>query len=127
MRIEHFAINVGDPIKMAAWYVTNLGMSVARKLDEPPYMHFLTDSSGSVMIEIYNNPKDEVPNYAEMKPQLLHLAFISKDPSADQAKLVAAGATLLNETHFEDGSHLAMLRDPWGLAIQLCKRGTALL
>jgi catechol 2,3-dioxygenase-like lactoylglutathione lyase family enzyme len=127
MKIEHFAFNVADPVKMADWYITYLGMTVARKLDEAPYTHFLTDSSGSVMIETYNNPKDEVPNYAEMKPQLLHLAFVSEDPSADQKKLVAAGATLLDETHFEDGSHLAMLRDPWGLAIQLCKRGTALL
>jgi glyoxylase I family protein len=38
-----------------------------------------------------------------------------------------AGASLADEIRLADGSHLVMLRDPWGLAIQLCKRGTPML
>ena len=67
MKIEHFALNVAEPVAMAAWYVDNLGFKVARHMDEPPFAHFLEDSSGTGMLEIYNNPPDEVPVYAEHK------------------------------------------------------------
>ena len=49
----------------------------------------------------------------------LHIAFVSKDVDADEAKLIAAGATKYGETIREYGNTIAMLRDPWGLAIQL--------
>jgi predicted enzyme related to lactoylglutathione lyase len=62
-----------------------------------------------------------------MNPLLLHLAFVSADPDADKSRLLAAGATLLEEQHLADGSHIVTMRDPWGLAIQLCRRGTPLL
>jgi glyoxylase I family protein len=58
-----------------------------------------------------------------MDPLILHLAFVSADPEADGSALLAAGATFIKEEHLADGSHLIMMRDPWGLAIQLCKRG----
>jgi hypothetical protein len=62
-----------------------------------------------------------------MDPLLLHLAFVSADPEADRSALIAAGATFVKEEHLADGSHLIMMRDPWGLAIQLCKRGQPML
>lgn len=127
MKIEHFAINVSNPIEFAAWYVTHCGMNIARKMDTAPHTHFLTDSSGSVMVEIYNNPVDEVPDYRSMNPLILHLAFVSAEPDADRSRLEAAGATFAEEVKLEDGSHLVMLRDPWGFSIQLCKRGVPML
>lgn len=127
MKIEHFAMNVADPVAMAAWYCKHLGMSIARKFDGPPHTHFVADDSGTVMIEIYNNPADNVPKYADMDPLLLHLAFVSKDPTADKNRLIEAGAKLVDELNLKDGSHLVMLRDPWGLALQLCKRGVPML
>jgi hypothetical protein len=33
----------------------------------------------------------------------------------------------VDEVRLKDGSHLVMMRDPWGLAIQLCKRGQPML
>lgn len=127
MKIEHFAFNVEKPREMAEWYVDNLDMSVARKEEEAPYTHFLADSEGAVMIEFYNNPADQVPDYSSMDPLLLHLAFVSEDPARDKERLVEAGATLVNDDTLPDGSHLVMMRDPWGLAIQLCKRATPLI
>ncbi len=127
MKIEHFAINVSDPNAFAEWYVANCGMYISRKLDKAPYTHFLADSTESVMVEIYNNPVDEVPDYRNMNPLILHLAFVSADPDADRARLEAAGATFAEEVKLEDGSHLVMLRDPWGFCIQLCKRGIPML
>jgi len=123
MLIEHVAFNVSDPLAIAAWYCEHLGFTVKRKLDKPPYTHFLADGSGRMMIEIYCNPADQVPAYSAMHPLLLHLAFVSADPEGDAARLTAAGAREVDEAQLADGSHLKMLKDPWGFSIQLCKRG----
>ena len=127
MKIEHFAINVENPVKMREWYVKHLGMTIVRKQDHPPYMTFLADNSGDVMLEIYLNPSDQVPDYRKMNPLLVHLAFVSRDPKLDKERLVKAGAEDISDVHLEDGSHLVMLRDPWGFAIQSCKRGKPML
>jgi hypothetical protein len=80
-----------------------------------------------MMIEIYCNPPDQVPSYFDMNPLQLHLAFVSADPEADKSRLLAAGATLFKDEHLPDGSYLITMRDPWGLAIQFCRRSTSLL
>jgi len=41
-------------------------------------------------------------------------------------RLLAAGATLADNQRLPDGTHLVMLRDPWGVPLQLCKRATPL-
>lgn len=127
MEIEHFAINVDDPRAMTTWYETHLGMQTVRKIDAAPYTHFLADSSGRSVLEIYRNPPDDVPNYADLHPLQLHLAFNSTDPVADMNRLIEAGASLFEDQTLEDGSRLIMLRDPWGLALQLCHRARPLL
>ncbi len=127
MKLEHLALNVADPRAMAAWYVTHLGMTIARKMDTAPHTHFLADSAGAVMLELYNHPPDAVPAYAKMNPLLLHVAFTSADPESDKHRLLAAGATHVEDVRTPDGSFLVMLRDPWGLALQLVRRATPLL
>ena len=127
LNVEHIAWNVSEPSAMAAWYVEHLGMRVVRRLAAPPYIHFLADANGRVVIEVYSNPVDPVPDYASMHPMRFHLAFAAKDPDAARAELVAAGATFVDEQSLADGSRLLMLRDPWGLALQLCHRATPLL
>ncbi len=98
-------------------------MRIVRHKPEPAEMHFLTDGAGS-MWEIYRNPPDDIPDYATMNPLQLHLAFVSADPAADSDRLITAGVSKDSEAKLPDGSHLVMLRDPWGLALKLCKRGT---
>ncbi len=127
MKLEHLALNVIDPVAMAAWYVEHFGMKTVRQKSDAPYTHFLADSTGMILLEIYNNPPDQVPSYADMDPLVLHIAFVSTNPETDKVALLAAGAILVEELRFDDGSHLVMLRDPWGLAIQLCKRGVPML
>ena len=127
MKIEHFAFNVKDPIAMSKWYSENLGLNTVKQVNEDPYTTFMADDSGRVMIEFYNNPADNVPDYGNMHPLLLHLAFVSVNPASDKERLIAAGATLISEDKFDDGTHLLMLRDPWGFSIQFCKRGKAML
>ncbi|MPY90772.1 MAG: VOC family protein [Luteitalea sp.] len=127
MSIEHVAYNVADPVAMAAWYVEHLGMRIVRKVDTTVHTHFLADASGAVVIEIYNNPADPIPDYASMHPLRFHVAFAADDPDAAKAALLDAGATFVEEQRLVDGSRLLMLRDPWGLALQLCKRARPLL
>lgn len=127
MKLEHFALNVEDPQAMAEWYVKHLGLRIIKQVNKAPFMTFLADDSGRIMIEIYKNPADEVPPYREMNPLLVHLAFVSADPAADNERLQKAGASVVSDDTLEDGTHLVMMRDPWGLAIQLCKRGTPML
>ena len=127
MEMEHVALNVSDPVAMAAWYTKHLGFEIVRSMATFPYTHFLKESGGAVMVEIYRNPPNQVPSYSQMDPLLLHLAFVSADPEADKLALLTAGATLVKEDHLADGSYLIMMRDPWGLAIQLCKRGQPML
>jgi catechol-2,3-dioxygenase len=127
MKLEHFAINVEKPVEMAQWYVENLGFKIVRQQNAAPFTHFLADDSGRIMIEIYNNPSDQVPAYSKMDPLILHLAFVSLNPEQDKEKFLKAGASYDSEVRMADGSILIMMRDPWGLAIQLCKRGTPML
>jgi catechol 2,3-dioxygenase-like lactoylglutathione lyase family enzyme len=122
VKIEHLALNVADPVALAEWYCRHLGFEVARRSEGPARAHFLRDPATGVMWEVYLNPPDRVPDYAAMDPLLLHLAFASEDLAADRDSLVRAGATLVSELTLADGSQVAMLRDPWGLSIQLCQR-----
>lgn len=123
MKIEHLALNVADPLNLARWYTEHLGFTVKRRMMEAPWAHFLADDSGTVMLEIYGNteaPRLDLPN---VQPPALHLAFLSADPTADVRRLVAAGATIVADVHtLPSGDTFAMLRDPWGLPLQLVKR-----
>ena len=127
LRLEHVALHVADPRATADWYVTHLGMRVVRQVDGPPHTRFLADAAGASVVEIYVNEAAPIPDYRAMDPLVLHLAFASADPDADGAALVAAGATAVSDSRLPDGSRLLMLRDPWGLALQLCARAIPLL
>ena len=125
--VEHIAWNVSDPAAIAAWYVEHLGMRIVRQSAAPPYIHFLADARGRVVLELYSNVVDPVPDYAAMHPLRFHLAFATGDPDGAMTALLGAGATLVDDRVVGDGSRLIMLRDPWGLALQLCRRPTPLL
>ena len=128
MKIEHFAYQTEVPGAAADWYVEHLGFSIKRGSDEPVPVRFLADESGDVMLEIYNNPVVSVPDYASMDPLTLHLAFCCTDVEGETARFVKAGASIVTgpET-LSTGDTLAMLRDPWGFAIQLCKRADPMI
>lgn len=127
MKMEHFAINVDHPQAMSDWYEKYLGLTVVRKMDQAPYMTFLADDSGTIMLEIYKNPKAPVLEFSQLNPLTVHLAFVSENPQEDKERLIRGGAEPVSEDTLADGSQLVMLRDPWGLAIQLCKRAAPMI
>ncbi|MSU23301.1 MAG: VOC family protein [Opitutus sp.] len=122
MKFEHFALNVPDARAHARWLVAQLGFTVARNFDVPPYMHFLADETGRLIVELYSSPAATIPDYQTQHPLVFHLALVSADTVADRARLEQAGATFFAEDTLPDGSRLLMMRDPWGLPLQFCQR-----
>lgn len=124
MKIEHAAYQVKDAVGMARWYSEHLGFITKRGREKPFPVYFLADETGKVMIEIYTNPAVDVPDYPSMDPLILHLAFVCPDVPRMVEGLKEAGAMLVSGIDtLENGDVLAMMRDPWGFAIQLCDRG----
>lgn len=127
MKVEHIGLQVEDPVQMCEWYCLHLGFQVKRKQDTPPFTMFIADSDNSLMLEIHRHEEVPIciPDYRNMDPLLLHLAYeVGEESVKDVAKrLIAAGATSAKPLVVTAaGDELWMLRDPWGLPIQLTKR-----
>lgn len=122
MKFEHFGINVPDARAMGQWYVDHLGFTLVRIREEAPYTRFLADETGRLVVELYTNPTGGIPAYPAQHPLVFHLAVWSADVQADSARLEKAGASLFVEEVMPDGTRLTMMRDPWGVALQLCQR-----
>jgi catechol 2,3-dioxygenase-like lactoylglutathione lyase family enzyme len=118
MKLEHIAIDVPDPEGFIAWWCENLGFRRSS-----PGSAFIMDDSGVSGLEIYrtdNTPS--APDYAKYDAMTLHIAFVSEDVRADADRLIAAGAILEKIDTSSPDFHMAILRDPWGVPVQLCKR-----
>jgi len=128
MNIEHVALQVAKPAEMAAWWCEHLGMQVARKVRDDCF--FIADQDGRTVLEIYCNPAAKLPDYAAMDALELHIAFHSDDVQADLERLTAAGALVEGEPDYTPGATgnvFALVRDPWGIPVQLVHRGEPLL
>ncbi|HYN43516.1 MAG TPA: VOC family protein [Thermoanaerobaculia bacterium] len=124
MKLEHVALLVADPPAMARWYEENLAMRVVKQSDEAPgFARFLADEAGASILETYASEVHPVPDYRAKDPALLHVAFATGEIAGTRDRLIAAGATPAGEiTENAAGDRFAMLRDPWGLALQLAQR-----
>ena len=127
MIFEHFALNVSNPVEMGNWYVNNLEMKIVRSIEKAPFARFLADKTGRVVVELYSNSSAKIPEYKNAHPLEFHFAFMVEDVLHLKDKLLSAGAPLEEELKLDDGSHLIMLRDPFGVPLQLCKRGTPMM
>ena len=119
MTLEHIGLNVAEPEKVMTWWCENLGFTRTHPV-------FIVDSSGRMALEFYHNYKAGINDFPVVDPNTLHIAFTSEDPDADAARLVAAGATLVETIHRE-GFDMAMLRDPFGIPVQFVKRANSIL
>ena len=126
-RPEHFAFNVADPAAVAQWYCDHLAMKVVRKSPPPSNTHFIGDSTGNMLLELYQNASAPILRYDSLSHMALHLAFMVDDVKAIRDSLVGAGAKLVEDTVITTGDQVLILRDPWGLAIQFVKRISPML
>ena len=128
MNIEHFALNVADPVGLADWYVRHLGLRIVRQADSGTLARFLADTAGRGVMEVYHQPKAPVPDYFAMDPFVLHVAYQADDVARIRQALIEAGATAVGDIVTTDaGDTMAFLQDPWGIAIQLVRRVRPLL
>lgn len=126
MVFEHFAINVSNPLAVRDWYCENLGLRVVWEMKEAPFMMFLADSTGRVVCEFYHRPEFAITDYSQQHQLTFHFAFESGNAISDKDRLLQKGASFVEEVKTDDGSHIIMLRDPWGLPLQLCQRNKKL-
>lgn len=123
MKIEHLALQMKDPVKAAKWYVDNLGFTIVKQMESSPFCHFIIDQAKEMLLEIFRLPDKEVPDYKALDPSIMHLGFSVENIEAVYEELISSGATLVSEISIsKTGDKIAMLRDPWGLPIQLIKR-----
>ncbi len=122
MIFEHFALNVPDATAHAQWNVDHLGFRVLRRMTAAPFTHFLADDTGRPIVELYSNPAAPMTDFAATAPLTFHYALRTEDAAAERDRLLAAGASHVVDERLPDGSLLVMLRDPWGVPLQLCQR-----
>ncbi len=122
MIFEHFAINVNNVDAVVKWYVSHLGLKVVSQQKELPFMTFLADSGDRVIMELYQRADAMMTNFTTQHQLTFHVAFVSENAQKDRDRLEVEGANFIEEVRKEDGSHLVMLRDPWGMPLQLCER-----
>ena len=102
---------------VAEWYVKHLGFHLARHAGGPGNTHFLADEAGHVVLD-----------YQSMHPLMLHVAFVVEDMAATHERLCRAGAVSFSAPETSpSGDQFAMLRDPFGLPLQLVRRKSALV
>jgi catechol 2,3-dioxygenase-like lactoylglutathione lyase family enzyme len=128
IRPEHIALNVLDPAGTVKWYTENLGMKVMRQGGPPTNTSFIADSGHSMMLELGHNADYPVIDFAMVSHMSIHLAFTVEDISSMKVKLIAAGATVVEDiTKTPGGDEVLMMRDPSGLPIQFVKRVAPML
>jgi glyoxylase I family protein len=123
--LEHVALALPDPMAGADWYVRNLGFRLARASSEPPYAHFILAPGGGVLVEFFHDLGTAPPDYRKVDAMAAHLAFAVDDVDAAVAKLVAAGAVPDRApVRSPAGDRHAVVRDPWGVPLQLITRAS---
>ena len=85
-------------------------------------MTFLADATGRVIIEFYHRPDAVITDFVAADPLTFHVAFVSENAQIDRERLEKQGAVFIEEIVKEDGTHIVMLRDPFGMPLQLCQR-----
>jgi glyoxylase I family protein len=129
VRFEHIALNVQDPAAMAKWYCENLGMQIKVSKDVPAPSRFISDAHGNMMFELYHQDDKPFNDLQKLDSSSLHIAFTVDDVYGTCSRLKNAGAFVVNPPArlADAGVELCMLRDPWGLAIQIIKRDKPML
>ena len=123
MRIEHIGLLSSTPIQMGHWYKEHLGFRIIIEAGtDADGVIFMDDDSGMV-IEIGHLPGISPMEFRSHHPLSIHLAIECTSPENEARRLVEAGAELVGESlrNAYKGEKI-LVRDPWGLTIQLINR-----
>ena len=97
-------------------------MKIVESIEVEPYTRFLADETGRVVLGIYSNRAVEMLDYARMDSLENNWASAVDDLKGEKARLQEAGARFEESVQPSEGTKLIMMRDPLGIALQLCKR-----
>ena len=125
MKIEHIGLLSSAPIQMGHWYNKHLGFKIIiEDGTDAEGVIFIKDDSGTV-IEIGNLSGISPVEFRSHHPLSIHLAVECSSPENKAKCLVEAGAELIGESlkNAYKGEKI-LVRDPWGLTIQLINRKT---
>lgn len=126
--IQHIGFNVNNPIEITNWYIQNLDMKLIRTGKAPQYVTFIADSGSNMEIEFYNKEKVDKIDFQKIDVMSFHFAFLTDSINLIESKLIAAGAKLIDKTtETPAGDKVAMLRDPWGMPLQLVQRSIPMI
>lgn len=122
MKLEHIAFDVQNPEATIEWWCKNLGFRRSSSGSA-----FILDDSGTIGLEFYRTDKTSAsPNYQTMNAMTMHIAFTVEDVRLEAERLAAAGATIESINQDSSDFHMAIVRDPDGIAIQLCRRAKSI-
>lgn len=118
--IEHTAIASSDPLRLANWYVENLGFVINFRPANTNIV-FVKAPNGSMIeiIEANGAPRQSVEL---TNPGIRHMALLVSDFEAEYARLKAAGATFLTEPVTVGGNSVVFFTDCDGNILHLLKR-----
>lgn len=124
MSIEHIGFCVDEPYRMANWYVENLNFRIIKKGgSETDGVVFIEDSKGKTILELYNVPGIKKMNFSTFVPLQFHIGIEVTNPLEKAKELVKSGAKLVGESirnSYKGEKYL--IRDPWGLTLQILNR-----
>lgn len=124
MTIEHIGLSVPAPRSMAEWYCGHLGFRHIRGGgSDSDGAAFIADDVGETVLEIFKLPEVDALPLRDLIPIQLHVAIDCRDPYKTAMALVKHGAEFVGEAPrntYKGEKYL--IRDPWGLVIQLVNR-----
>ena len=120
-KIHHFAVEVSDAEKSAAFYCNLLGFTRGDRFDFPERNRVIIFVSlGDVRLEFLQGPEWEA--YVA-QPKMLgfkHICLQTDDVDGDAARLKAAGVKITTEPFdTQINSRIAFFEDPDGLTLEL--------
>ncbi len=122
--IEHVAIASPDPLRLASWYVENLGFNINYQSAHGKTV-FIKAADGS-MIEIIESAPGTTPAEGMSAAGLRHVALTVADFPAVYARLKEKGVRFLTDAQTKNGNSLAFFTDPDGNILHLLHRETPL-
>jgi glyoxylase I family protein len=115
--LEHTAIASPSPVKLANWYVENLGFRINFEYDG----NYFVRASNGTMLEII--PSEGARGEQKMRdPGLRHLAIEVKDFEAAHAALKQKGVNFTGEPYVNSGNRLVFFTDCDGNLVHLIQR-----
>lgn len=124
MRIEHIGFLVSEPISIGNWYKEYLNLKIIKSFgNNEEGAVFLKDAKTGTILEFGKFKETLNFNYNELKPLQIHIAIECQDPLELAKKLESAGAMIIGESpKAEVKNERILVKDPWGITIQLINR-----